>query len=123
MKPTILTNLCRILSIPEKTNRKHQLPRALIGYTASFLPQMDYVKFAMSNRSIYLGCNSPNLLPELDLTIIEDCSSINLATFASVKTLSIELPNAIESTLNWNFDSPKFKQANTLKIYANKTHG
>eukprot|EP01083_Nonionella_stella_P044848 120660_1 len=61
MKPTILTNLCRILSIPEKANRK--------------------------------------------------------------QTLSIELPNAVESSLNWSFDSPMFKQVNTLKIYANKTHG
>eukprot|EP01083_Nonionella_stella_P204358 745040_1 len=51
-----------------KTNIKlHQFPRAIIGHTASFLQQREYVAFNLSNRSIYLGCNSPNQLQQLDL--------------------------------------------------------
>eukprot|EP01083_Nonionella_stella_P181140 647883_1 len=53
-------------AIPTRNIKLSQLPRAVIGHTASFLSQLDYVDFSMSNRSIYLGCNSPNLLYELD---------------------------------------------------------
>eukprot|EP01083_Nonionella_stella_P287733 979515_1 len=38
-----------------------QIPRAIIGYVASFLKQRSYIRLSMSNRSIYLGCNSPNV--------------------------------------------------------------
>eukprot|EP01083_Nonionella_stella_P184593 670786_1 len=100
--------------------RLHQLPRALIGYTASFLPQMDYVKFAMSNRSIYLGCNSPNLLHDLDLSG-KDYSSINLEAFPSIKSLHIEPSTVIE--LPYTFASPNFKHVNTLTLDAHYACG
>eukprot|EP01083_Nonionella_stella_P150753 480760_1 len=46
-------------AVPINNIQIHQLPRALIGHTASFLKQCDYITFSLSNRSIYLGCNSP----------------------------------------------------------------
>eukprot|EP01083_Nonionella_stella_P301460 1034308_1 len=94
-------------AIPTNNIQIHQLPRALIGYTASFLKRHEYVKFAMSNRAVYLGCNSPNLLHALDLRNIEDYSSINLAAFPSVKILDI---GPIELPSNSSVDSPTFKQ-------------
>eukprot|EP01083_Nonionella_stella_P150955 481703_1 len=46
----------------------HQFPGAIIGHTASFLMQSEYVRFTTTNRSIYLGCNLPsNQLQALDL--------------------------------------------------------
>eukprot|EP01083_Nonionella_stella_P176342 616691_1 len=107
-------------AVPTNNIQIHQLPRALIGYTASFLKRHEYVKFAMSNRAVYLGCNSPNLLHALDLRNIEDYSSINLAAFPSVAILRIE---PIELPSNWSFDSPPFNQVNTLDLFANDSHG
>eukprot|EP01083_Nonionella_stella_P284350 967973_1 len=64
--------------------KMNQLPAAIIGHTASFLPQCDYLYFSSSSRSIYLGCNSPNLLHELNVYESEDYSCINLQRFPSV---------------------------------------
>eukprot|EP01083_Nonionella_stella_P073073 197331_1 len=66
------------------------LPRAIIGSVASFLDLSEYQQFNRSNRSIYLGCNTPNTLQELDLTALEDYSFINLSSFTSIKTFCID---------------------------------
>eukprot|EP01083_Nonionella_stella_P159720 521359_1 len=60
-------------AISPRNMKLSQLPRAIIGHTASFLGQWGYIDFSMSNRSIYLGCNSPNLLQALHLSDIADC--------------------------------------------------
>eukprot|EP01083_Nonionella_stella_P244512 850924_1 len=57
----------------------HEFPRPVIGYIASFLDQWDYIDFSMTNRSIYLGCNSPNVLQELSLLDVNDYSNVCLA--------------------------------------------
>eukprot|EP01083_Nonionella_stella_P115796 343665_1 len=54
-------------TISTRNIKLHQLPRAIVGYTASFLDQWDYIDFSMSNRSIYLGCNSPNTPKYVDV--------------------------------------------------------
>ena len=41
------------------------LPHRLIGNVASYLVEERYELFSQSNRAIYLGCNSPNLLQDL----------------------------------------------------------
>eukprot|EP01083_Nonionella_stella_P156236 505686_1 len=41
------------------------LPPALIGHTASFLPQSDYIKLSTCTRSLFIGCNTPNQMQEL----------------------------------------------------------
>ena len=44
-----------------------QLPQRLIGNVASYLVQSTYEAFSQSNRAIYLGCNSPNLVHDLQI--------------------------------------------------------
>eukprot|EP01083_Nonionella_stella_P125253 378803_1 len=96
-----------------------QFPRAIIGYTASFLRLRDYHRFSLCNRSIHLGCNSPNTLQTLKIHKIKDYSTINLSSFPSIKRLSID-PSVIQSRHNWGFDSPNFNQVNSLKLRANE---
>eukprot|EP01083_Nonionella_stella_P051914 137897_1 len=102
-----------------------RFPRAIIGYTASFLHQSDYVKFSVSNRSIYLGCNLPNTLHELDLTTRlcsrepTDYSSVAVVQFQSIKSLCIDPYEAIKSQHNLRFESPHFNQVTTLELGTN----
>eukprot|EP01083_Nonionella_stella_P301686 1036354_1 len=95
-----------------------QFPRAIIGYTASFLDQSDYVKLSVSNRSIYLGCNLPNTLHEIDLTRLKtkNYSSVTVAQFQSIKSLCIDPYQAIKSQHNLRFESPHFNQVTTLEL-------
>ena len=64
------------------------LPKALIGLTASFLDQKSYARFSGACRSIYLGCNAPNQLQSLDVRHLESDTVdtfIDLRRFASTK--------------------------------------
>ena len=66
----------------------------MIGYTASFLTQCNYFNLSACNRSIYLGCNTPNLLQELNLFSNNiDFTKINLELYPSIKDLTIKLDN------------------------------
>eukprot|EP01083_Nonionella_stella_P092155 257881_1 len=103
-------------AISTRNVRLYQLPRAIIGHTASFLQQKDYIHFSMSNRFIYLGCNSPNLLQKLNLYSITDYSSISLSSFPSVNFLYIEPLKAIASAHTLSFDSPNFNHVATLVL-------
>ena len=64
-----------------------QLPRALVGETASFLPQLAYARFSQSCRFLFLACHSPNVLCELDLRNVSNEHHLDLAQFVSVKSL------------------------------------
>eukprot|EP01083_Nonionella_stella_P304518 1058720_1 len=97
-----------------------QIPRALIGYMASFLDQLGYVRFSMSNRSIYLGCNSPNVLHTLCLSSLKRYSSIKLAAFPSLSKLRIDPRKAIKSRRQMSFDSPNFSHVTELALQAHK---
>eukprot|EP01083_Nonionella_stella_P159865 521968_1 len=108
---------------PVRDIKLHQLPKAIIGFTASFLDQYDYIACSMSNRSIYLGCHSPNLLRQLDLTEITDDSCIHLQSFPSVKKLWIDPSKAMKSQHNFSFDSPIFNQITSLILEAKLPHG
>lgn len=44
------------------------LPQSLIGHTASYLPEESYKNLSITNRTVYLGCNVPNTLREIDLS-------------------------------------------------------
>eukprot|EP01083_Nonionella_stella_P090395 252551_1 len=96
-----------------------QFPRAIIGYTASFLNQWDYIHFSVSmrNRSIYLGCNTPNSLQELELRNARsvDYSHIRLNAFPSTITLGIDPIKANDLEL---FGEPVFPKVNTLRLNA-----
>eukprot|EP01083_Nonionella_stella_P154491 497853_1 len=80
-----------------KDMKLHEFPRPVIGYIASFLYHWDYIDFSMTNRSIYLGCNSPNVLQELSLRKVKDYSDVCFASFPSVKTLFIDPSKVIHS--------------------------
>eukprot|EP01083_Nonionella_stella_P154490 497852_1 len=80
-----------------KDMKLHEFPRPVIGYVGSFLYQHDYIDFSMTNRSIYLGCNSPNVLQELSLRKVKDYSDVCFASFPSVKTLFIDPSKVIHS--------------------------
>eukprot|EP01083_Nonionella_stella_P187309 687939_1 len=96
-----------------------QFPRDIIGYTASFLNQWDYIHFSVSmrNRSIYLGCNTPNSLQELELRNARsvDYSHIRLNAFPSTITLAIDPIKANDLEL---FGEPVFPKVNTLRLNA-----
>eukprot|EP01083_Nonionella_stella_P058028 152085_1 len=98
-----------------------QLPIAITGHIASFLTQQTYFQFSASSRSIYLGCNSPNLLHELNLIDVDDSSCINLELFPSVKSLSIDSLQAITLPRNANTDSPIVNQLTTLTLDASES--
>eukprot|EP01083_Nonionella_stella_P259106 885006_1 len=72
------------------------LPSALIGNLASYLNFTDYCAFSQANRTVYLGCNTPNTLYRLDLSTINDYSEINLAKYSHLRDLSLNL-NAFDS--------------------------
>eukprot|EP01083_Nonionella_stella_P118658 354311_1 len=72
------------------------LPSALIGNLASYLYFTDYESFQTVNRTVYIGCNTPNTLRRLDLSQINDYSQINLAKYLHLTHLSITL-NAFNS--------------------------
>eukprot|EP01083_Nonionella_stella_P145906 458196_1 len=82
------------------------LPPALIGHTASFLPQSDYIKLSTCARSLFIGCNTPNQMQELNLLKREwkHHPTIDLSQFPSIKHLAIHyhklgelLPNYLMS--------------------------
>ena len=72
-----------------------QFSKGIFGHIASWLPQSDYFHFEQANRSIFNGCNSPNMLVELNL--MDPCSvlprrtinysSIKLQKYVSLKHL------------------------------------
>eukprot|EP01083_Nonionella_stella_P046673 124959_1 len=96
----------------------HQLPRSIIGYTASFLSQSNFITFSLSARSIYLGCNLPNTLQTLRIAQHTNYSCINLASFPSLKCLCIDPMKAVQAG-NMRFDSPNFNQVTALRLEAN----
>eukprot|EP01084_Bolivina_argentea_P220148 373156_1 len=50
----------------------NQLPQSIIGYTASFLYESEYFHFQTTNRSIFIGCNSPNMLSVFNLRFVNN---------------------------------------------------
>ena len=65
--------------------RLYNLPRALIGVTASFLEQGEYAFFSRTCRSIYLGCNAPNQLQSFDVSHLTGDAFLDLRRFEFAK--------------------------------------
>ena len=74
-----------------------QLPHALIGETASFLPQTDFAHLSRGSRFLFISCHSPNVLRELDLRNKRNID-LNLAQFVSVRSLLATVDNLNEWT-------------------------
>eukprot|EP01084_Bolivina_argentea_P171065 296378_1 len=64
---SILTNVIQSRQNKQKSQpnqpvvniKLNELPKAIIGYIASNLEQNDYFRFQKTNRSIFIGCNTP----------------------------------------------------------------
>lgn len=109
-------------SIDSKSNLKlDRIPKQLIGATASFLEQDDYIDLSKTNRSVYLGCNAPNLMQQLDLRDVADYSSINLASYRSVKRLQIDLNKFNEFSFPRNGMSV-LNKLNSVVLYGRGNH-
>ena len=78
--------------VQDANNKLDTIPTSLIGYMASFLKQPEYIDLSKVNRSVYLGCNSPNMLQELDLSVdLYDKFRWNLCP--SIKSLIFPVPD------------------------------
>ena len=74
------------------------IPRHVVGSIASFLKQREYAWLSQASRSIFLACNSPNHLQEMDL--LESTSLVNLSRYTSIRRLHLNLRQFSE------FDQP-----------------
>eukprot|EP01083_Nonionella_stella_P079257 217299_1 len=68
-----------------------RIPKRLVGEISSFLHSLDYINLSKTNRFMYMGCNSPNKLQELQLTNIFHYSGINLQLYPSIRHLALNL--------------------------------
>ena len=78
-----------------KPNLQH-MPSALIGGIASYLLQGEYIAFAMTNRKVYVDCNMPNTLEELDLEGMGDYRTVPLSQFSHLQCLCFDLKRISE---------------------------
>ena len=99
-----------------------QFPKSIIGETASYLPQKEYVHLSSVNRSIHLGSNSPNLLKSLNLTQIKDYSVMRWTAFPSISHLTINPIKASLITKYQNMNHPVFNNVTNLSLIAGKKH-
>eukprot|EP01083_Nonionella_stella_P315230 1138162_1 len=96
------------------------LPPALIGHTASFLPQSDYIKLSTCTRSLFIGCNTPNQMQELVLFKREwkHHPIIDLAQFPSIKRLAIHFDEFRK--LSMSDDVAVCRELNTITLNADR---
>ena len=100
--------------IIESIHKLDQIPKPLIGHISSFLDQWDYFDLSITNSSIYLGCNTPNMLQELKLYDIDNFTNIYLPIYSSIKRLEIEMQHFHQTSSISH--QPLFNELNTLKL-------
>eukprot|EP01083_Nonionella_stella_P145900 458185_1 len=103
----------------------NDLPPALVGHTASFLPQSDYIKLSTCARSLFIGCNTPNQMQELNLLKRKwkQHPPIDLAQFPSIKHLAIRLHHVsklLPKTRDSTADEFICKDLNAITIDGNR---
>ena len=94
----------------------HNMPSALIGGIASYLYHDEYTKFAMTNRKVYVDCNTPNRLQELAL-VDTDYRTVPLSQFSQLKALHFNLKHISEFK---EINGRRFGECNqlqTLNVY------
>ena len=79
------------------------LPRRIIGLCASYLDQSSYVALSATNRSTYLGCNTPCTLQEVNLRYrsksTDSCPDLSTFPFATKMTPWATTDDTSESIL------------------------
>ena len=76
---------------PMQESTIQTLPKTIIGEISSYLPQKDYVSLSTTSKLIYIGCNDPNKLQNLDLIKIDNYSAIQLQHYGKLKHLGVRL--------------------------------
>ena len=84
------------------TRKLDSLPSSLIGEIASYLKHKSYSLLSQSNRAIYIGCNNPNTLRELNLFNVDNYSCIKLSKYRQIKYLKLNLRKFSELSLPSN---------------------
>ena len=74
-------------------NKIDDLPTGIIGLCGSFLDQDSYGQLSNVNRAIYLGCNSPNTLRELEVEyqFPSDHQSLDFSVFPFARELTLRM--------------------------------
>ena len=74
-----------------QTVKLDSMPRRLIGHCASFLDQKTYGILSLCNRAVYLGCNTPSKLTQVNVTYIShsDKLPLDLSRFPFATNLKI----------------------------------
>ena len=68
-------------------------PTTMMGEIASYLDPKAYARFAVTNRKIFVNCNSPNRLVALNLDSVEDFTFISLRSYRHLESLDFALVN------------------------------
>ena len=69
------------------------LPTTMVGEIASYLDQKAYARFSITNRKMFVNCNSPNRLVALNLDRVEDFTFVSLANYRHLTSLEFALVN------------------------------
>ena len=125
-EPSLLIEMTRITSdiIQDRKTKSHpsikpnitNIPCTLIGTIASFLHQIEYIIFSMTNRKVYVDCNSPNTLQRLTLLPITDYSIVPLKQFPQIKQLMFNLKQISEIKVIQGQRFGHCNQLETLRI-------
>ena len=76
----------------ESDAKLDKLPMRLIGVCASFLDQKSFTDLAKCNSSLYLGCNKPNALREINASVDVQPGqqSLDFSSFVSAQKLTLK---------------------------------
>eukprot|EP01084_Bolivina_argentea_P019479 36218_1 len=130
-------NISEIITIRESSNANdndsspsilnlHTITEVLISHISSFLYQYEYANLCKVNRSIFIGCHSPNNLQEINFRTEwqKNYFPFNYKLYTSIKSLSFDLSlcknrlhevnhsvflNQLQS-VNWNVSNTVFNR-------------
>ena len=94
------------------------IPQQLIGHIASFADQYSYTKLSIASRSVYLGCNSPNMLQRLYLYQDNHWKNIKLTLYPSTKCIAFLL-DKFDTLSSSATTTPIFNQLNEVELVGN----
>ena len=83
---TIIRSRKKSINISSSNNKKlDTLPCAIIGEIGSYLRQRDHIRLSKCSRSVYIGCNDPNTLRQLNLLQTQNYCPINLEKYLQIE--------------------------------------
>ena len=112
---TIIRKREKIDDEPPPQHRLDTIPKALIGHIASFTLQREYTRLSVANRSIYLGCNTPNMLQRLKLYQGHRCLNVKLQLYQSIRYFGFRLEHFHKLSLS-SITAHIFKHLDGIRI-------